>query len=170
MKILKELIPYIIIVIVVIIIRTFIVTPVRVNGSSMDPTLETNEILILKKYDRSYKRFDIVVLKYNNEKLVKRVIGLPDEVVEYKENKLYVDGELIEEEFLEKNVKTSDFDLILLGYEKIPNDYYLVLGDNREDSLDSRIIGLVSKEDILGTTTFSLFPFNKFGYINKKSK
>ena len=63
MKIIKELIPYIIIVICAILIRTFVVTPVQVDGSSMYPTLEDNQVLILKKYDKSFERFDIVVIK-----------------------------------------------------------------------------------------------------------
>ena len=60
MKIIKELIPYVIIIVVVVLIRTFIVTPVQVEGRSMVPTLQDNQILLLKKYQRNYKRFDIV--------------------------------------------------------------------------------------------------------------
>ena len=86
MKFIKELVPYIVIIVVVVLIRTFIVTPVQVDGESMYPTLLDNQILILKKYDHSYDRFDIVVFKYNNSKLVKRVIGLPGETVSYKNN------------------------------------------------------------------------------------
>ena len=87
-KIIKEIIPYIVIIFVVIIIRTFIITPVQVDGLSMYPTLNDNEILMLKKYDKNYKRFDIVVLKYQNEKLIKRIIGLPNEGINEIENKL----------------------------------------------------------------------------------
>ena len=64
MKIIKELIPYVVIIVTVVLIRTFIITPVQVDGLSMYPTLKDNEILLLKKYDKNYKRFDIVVLKY----------------------------------------------------------------------------------------------------------
>ena len=69
MKIIKELVPYVIIVLVVVLFRTFIITPVRVNGDSMNQTLKDGEILLLEKYDKKFKRFDIVVLKYNDEKL-----------------------------------------------------------------------------------------------------
>lgn len=164
MKFLKEVIPYIVIIVVVVLIRTFIITPVQVDGNSMYPTLDDNEILILKKYDKSYERFDIVVFKYNKSKLVKRIIGLPGEKVSYKDNELYINGEKMEDVKLE--TKTSDFTLEDLGYTIIPEGYYLVLGDNRNNSIDSRRIGLVSEHDIEGTTTFSIFPFNKFGFID----
>lgn len=165
-NILKESLPYVIIVLVVVLIRSFIVTPVRVQGSSMVPTLEDGEILLLKKYDKSYKRFDIVVLEHDSSKLIKRVIGLPGEHVEYRENRLYINGEEIEESFLPENLEFSDFDTILLGQEEIPSGYYLVIGDNRNNSTDSRIFGFVKKEEILGTTSFRLFPFKKIGGIS----
>ena len=159
MKLFKELLPYIMIVVVVVAIRAFIATPVRVDGASMNPTLEHGEILILKKYDRSLERFDIVVLDYNGEKLVKRVIGLPGEKIAYKDNKLYVDGKRVKEPF--EHEITDDFEL----EEQIPEGYYFVLGDNRINSTDSRMIGAISKEQIQGTTNFSIFPFDKFGTV-----
>ncbi len=162
MKILKELIPYIVIVIVVVLIRTFIVTPVLVNGSSMSPTLKDNELLILKKYDSSYSRYDIVVLDYKDEKLIKRVIGLPGETVEYRDGVLYIDGKETKDEFapITSDFKSSEF---MTG--AIPKGYYLVMGDNRNNSIDSRTIGLISKDEINGVTNFSLLPFGKFGKI-----
>ena len=158
-KIIKEIIPYVVIAIVVILIRTFLVTPVRVDGLSMYPTLKDNEILILNKYDQSYKRFDIVVIKYKEEKLIKRVIGLPGENIEYKNNKLYINGKLIEEKFI--NCDTENFKLDSLGYSKIPNDYYFVVGDNRDNSNDSRLIGVISKKEIKGTVKISVTSFKK---------
>lgn len=164
MKFIKEIIPYIIVVLVAILIRTFIVTPVQVDGESMYPTLDNNEILLLKKYDHSYERFDIVVFDYNRSKLVKRIIGLPGDYVEYKDNELYINNEKID---FELDAYTYDFNLSELGFKQIPEDYYLVLGDNRTNSIDSRRIGLIPKDSILGTTTFSIFPFDKFGKIEK---
>ena len=162
----KELIPYLIIIIVVVLIRSFVVTPVRVDGSSMYPTLKNGEILILKKFDKTYDRFDVVVVKYNGERLVKRIIGLPGEHIVYKDSKLYVNDELIDEKFLPSDLTFDDFDNILLGKNFIPEDYYCVVGDNRNNSTDSRIIGFIPKNDILGVTNFRLFPFNKIGTFN----
>lgn len=163
MKFIKELVPYIVIIVVVVLIRTFIVTPVQVDGESMYPTLLDNQILILKKYDHSYDRFDIVVFKYNNSKLVKRVIGLPGETVSYKNNILYINNKEIDN--IKLDAYTYDFDLSEIGFDKIPEGYYFVLGDNRINSLDSRMIGLIPEDSIMGATNFSIFPFKKFGSI-----
>ena len=163
MKWFKEIIPYIMIVIVVIFIRTFIITPVVVDGTSMNPTLLNNEILLLKKYDRSFKRFDVVVINYGEDKLIKRIIGLPGEHVKYNDNILYINGKVVEESFIDDN--TANYDLNIWGIDKIPEDYYFVMGDNRNNSTDSRIIGLIKKDNIVGTTSFAIFPFNRFGII-----
>lgn len=162
MKIIKEIIPYIVVIIIALLIRTFLFTPVKVDGSSMYPTLEDGEILILKKYDKSYERFDVAVIDYNGEKLVKRIIGLPGENIKYKNNKLYVDGEFVEEPV---ELETDNFSLLDLGYNTIPEDYYLVLGDNRYNSKDSRMIGLIKKDDILGTTSLRIWPIKKIGIL-----
>lgn len=162
MKIIKEIIPYIVVIIIALLIRTFLFTPVKVDGSSMYPTLEDGEILILKKYDKSYERFDIAVIDYNGEKLVKRIIGLPGENIKYKNNKLYVDGEFVEEPV---ELETDNFSLLDLGYNTIPEDYYLVLGDNRYNSKDSRMIGLIKKDNILGTTSLRIWPIKKIGIL-----
>lgn len=161
MKVVKEIIPYVIVVLIVVLIRSFVVTPVRVNGSSMYPTLENNELLLLKKYDKSYKRFDIIVFKYQDTRLVKRIIGLPGEHVKYQNKKLYINGKVVAENF--DKGETDNFDLNYLEYETIPKGYYFVMGDNRQNSTDSRIIGLVKKDIILGKTNFAFFPFKHFG-------
>ena len=163
MKIIKELIPYIIIIVVVVLIRSFIVTPVVVNGTSMYPTLKDKDIVLLKKFDKNIERFDIIVFNYNNSRLIKRVIGLPGEHVKYVNGILYINNEKIED--VELDVETYNFYLEDLGYDKIPDDYYFVLGDNREVSQDSRIIGLVSKKDICGVGVFRIFPLNKIGIV-----
>ena len=165
MKFIKELIPYLVIILVVVLFRTFIATPVRVDGSSMVPTLKNGDILILNKLTKNYKRFDIVVVKSNNTKLVKRIIGLPGENIEYKNNILYINGEEIADVTPEV---TDDFTLkSLYGINKIPEGYYFVMGDNRDGSSDSRDyrIGLIKRENIMGKTIFRIFPFNKIGTI-----
>ena len=156
MKIIKELIPYAVILVVVVLLRTFIATPVIVDGGSMDDTLHDGQILLLKKYDHSYERFDIVVFNYNGEKLVKRIIGLPGDHVKYENGALYINDELMDDPFASI---TRDYDLTYLGFDTIPEGYYFVLGDNRTKSSDSRVIGLISEDLIKGTTTFRLWPF-----------
>lgn len=167
MKKIKEISIYLLIIVMVILIRTFIITPVRVNGSSMDPTLRNGEIMILNKVkynNNDIKRFDIVVIKMNKELLIKRVIGLPNEEVKYVDNKLYINNEYVEETFLNEDVYTTNFSLSDINLEKIPENCYLVLGDNREVSLDSRIFGCFTKDKILGSANLVLFPFTKLGY------
>lgn len=156
MKFIKTIIPYIIIAATVIFIRTFILTPVIVSGSSMDDTLKDGELLLLKKYDKSYERFDIIVFDYGDSKLVKRIIGLPGETLEYKDGVLYINGEVVDDPFA---LATKDFKLSDLGIEVIPEGYYFVMGDNRSNSSDSRMIGPISEDTINGTTSFSLWPF-----------
>lgn len=165
-KIIKEVYPYFVIVLVVVLVRSFIITPAIVDGKSMYPTLNDNNIVILNKLDykiNGLKRFDIIVVDYNGEKLIKRVIGLPGEHIEYKNNMLFINGYLTNENFNHDN--TSDFKLEMIGYLKIPGDKYFVVGDNRNHSTDSRMIGLIDKKNIKGKVSLRLFPINKFGKI-----
>ncbi len=160
MKIIKELIPYVVIIIVIICIRSFLITPIVVEGSSMVPTLDGHEVMILKKFDQDYKRFDIVVVdkSFEGDNLIKRVIGMPGETIEYKSNKLYINDEVVSDPYAYGI--TKDFEKIKLG----KNEYFL-MGDNREISLDSRLLGPVKKNKIEGTTSFILYPFKKFGNV-----
>ncbi len=165
-KFIKEIYPYIVIIFVVVLFRIFIATPVRVDGASMNSTLMDGDVLILNKLDKTYKRFDIVVINFENTKLIKRIIGLPGESIEYKDNNLYINGELVND--IETS-RTSDFNLKeLYNIEKIPDGYYFVMGDNRGNSSDSRDyrIGLIKKKDIVGTTSIRIFPFNKISKFN----
>ncbi len=161
----KEILSYVIIIIVVVLFRTFIATPVRVDGDSMDDTLKNNNILILNKLDKSYNRFDIVVIKRGRSKLIKRIIGLPGEYIKYKNNELYINNKIIDDVSISR---TGDFDLKeLYDVDIIPPNYYFVMGDNRGLSLDSRYnqIGLIKKSDIVGTVSIRIFPFSKIGKI-----
>ena len=163
----KELISYIVIIVAIVLIRTFIATPVIVDGNSMVPNLINNQVLILYKLNKNYKRFDIVVIDHKvngtKEHLVKRIIGLPGEYIEYKDSKLFVNKKEVKEDFI--NVETIDFSLAKLGYLEIPESYYFVVGDNRGDSLDSRVLGLIPENEIKGKVKFSIFPFSRFGKI-----
>lgn len=165
-KIVKEYYPYVVVILVVVLLRTFIITPAIVDGPSMEPTLHDNNIILLNKLNyklEDIKRFDVVVVDWNGEKIIKRVIGMPGEHVEYKNGILYVDGFVVEENF--KHEETSDFKLETIGYLTIPGDKYFVVGDNRTNSTDSRVIGVFDKEDILGKASFRIFPINKIGKI-----
>ncbi len=159
MKFIKESIPYILIILAVILIRSYIVTPVRVDGDSMKPSFEDGQIVLLSKYYKKYERMDVIVFHYNGERLIKRVIGLPGEKVKIKDNNIYINDEIIPD--YADNVKTSDYTLEVT----IPEGYYFVLGDNRSSSLDSRVIGLINEKKISGRVTFRLFPFNKITKI-----
>ena len=132
MKIIKQITPYLIIIALVMLLRTFIITPIIVQGSSMNPTLLGNEIMILKKYDTNYKRFDIVVVNKSVEgdNLIKRVIGLPGETIKYSNDKLYINGEVLEDPYA--TGITGNFQELTLG-----KDEYFLMGDNRTVSLDS---------------------------------
>ncbi len=162
----KEIIEYIVLIIVVLLIRTYLFVPIMVSGNSMVPTLNNGDVMILNKFKylvNDIKRFDIVVVDYENEYIIKRVIGLPGDYIEYKNDILYVNSKKVEENY--NREFTDDFDLNDLNKKIIPNNYYLVLGDNRPISKDSRKIGLIDKKNIKGSTNFVLFPFSRFGKV-----
>ena len=157
----KEYFSYVIIIILVLLFKKFVATPIKVNGSSMFDTLHDGDIMILNIFDyllSGAKRFDIVVIDDGDEYLIKRVIGLPGETIEYKDNQLYVNGKKIKDNY--GSEKTEDFKT------KVPKDSYYALGDNRTNSRDSRYYGAFHKKKILGKTKLIIFPFNRFG--NKK--
>lgn len=159
MKIIKEIIPYIVIVLVVVLIRTFIITPVRVDGDSMKNTLKKGDILLLYKLG-SINRLDIIVLdeEKDNEKIIKRVIGLPGETVAIKKGKIYINNKVIDDEYAYG--ETSDYDKVTLE-----DDEYFILGDNRLISKDSRYFGPIKENEIKGKIVFRLFPFTKIGTV-----
>ena len=160
----KENLIYILIIILVILIKSFVVTPVRVRGRSMLNTLKNNDIMILNKLsykNNNIKRFDIVVVKNNDELIIKRVIGLPGEKISYKNNELFVNGKKVKENF--KKVKDDNLEDYTIDNEVVPKGYYFVLGDNRPESADSRIIGYIKKDKILGKCSYIIFPFNRIG-------
>ena len=159
MKVIKEVIPYIVIVVVVVLIRTFIITPVRVDGDSMKNTLKNGDILLLYKLS-SINRFDIIVLdeEKDNEKIIKRVIGMPGETVAIKNGKIYINDKVIDDEYAYG--ETSDYNKVTLR-----DDEYFILGDNRLISKDSRYFGPIKDNEIKGKIVFRLFPFTKIGTV-----
>lgn len=187
--------PFLIIVAFIIVIRCFIATPVRVNGSSMNPTLKNGDTMLLYKLTKKtkgIKRFDIVVIETDSGRLIKRVIGTPGDKIKYviekneSENEvgvLYINDEKIEEKFLSDEAKIGtcntvwedDYnicntqDTIFKGENHeivVPEGEYYVMGDNRINSKDSRMIGFIEDTNILGTTEIILFPFNRIKKVN----
>lgn len=163
-KFIKEYLPYILIIVAVLLIKRFVISPVNVVGDSMYPTLHDGYVMLLDeiyyKFDK-LDRFDIVVIKYKDssgksELIIKRVIGLPGDTVSYDKGKLYINGKYIKEKF--SHAETKDFGTVTLD-----DDEYFVMGDNRTVSLDSRYIGPIKTKDIRGRTIISIYPFNKFG-------
>ena len=150
---LKGIALYAIIFISVLIVVVYVFSFQIVIGDSMNPKYKDNNVLILSKINyRIFKvnRFDILSLKWNNQIVVKRVIGLPNEKIEYKNNNLYVNDELINYNF-ETLGNIKDFVITL------KDDEYYVVGDNRKDSIDSRNFGPINKKDIVGKTIFKIW-------------
>lgn len=140
-----------------------------VSGDSMAPTLKNNNYLIVKKDflgNKKYKRGDIIVfsatlktsLQDKNE-LVKRIIGIPGDVVRIENNHVYVNDLIISENYLTKEKTIGDLERVVE-----PGSYF-VLGDNRDVSLDSRenSIGLIKTNEILGEVIIKMFPFERVG-------
>lgn len=161
----KDSLKYLIVIAIVFFIALFVVSFEQVVGPSMKGTLDAGDVTIVNKLVykfRTIKRNEIVSINQKDKIMVKRVIGLPGEHIEYKDNKLYVNGSLV----LENNisVETKDFKLEDIGYETIPKDMYFVLGDNRNNSSDSREFGLVKKDEIIGKIVMRLYPFSKIKF------
>jgi signal peptidase I len=158
-------------------IRFFLFTPIVVDGESMMPTLEDGDRMIVNKIGYEVgepDRYDIVVFHAPEEKdYIKRVIGLPGDHVAYKNDQLYINGKPQEEPYLKPYKKeiiegtlTEDFTLEEIAQVSvIPEGYVFVMGDNRRYSKDSRMIGLVSMEEIIGSTNVIFWPPNEMGLV-----
>ena len=140
---LKDLGGYLLVLGLAIFLSTQVFFSYQVNGSSMYPTLQENErgIALRTNFFKQIKRFDIVVINYDGRYLVKRVIGLPGETIKYRNNKLYINNNLVLEDFLD-DTYTGDIE------ETLGVDEYFCLGDNRQSSADSRVYGAFMKESI----------------------
>lgn len=161
-KIWNSIKDYVYIVLIVVLIRTFLITPAAVSGSSMEDTLKSHDLVIINKLVyriKDIERFDIVVVKNeeDKDKIIKRIIGLPNEIIEYKNNKLYINGEEVKTKIEFKD--TDDFKV------ETKDDEYFVLGDNRPISKDSRILGNFNKKDIVGRVDIRFYPFDKVGHV-----
>lgn len=163
-------------IIVTALIFAFIITqfirPTLVRGESMYPTLEENDYLIINRITYKIgnpKHGDIIVfstdLKQENgedKDLVKRVIAVEGDHIKIEDSKVYINDKLMEEAYIHEEYTEGSTDII------IPENKVFAMGDNREESLDSRYeeVGLVDEEDIMGKVMIRLFPFNKIGTID----
>jgi signal peptidase I len=159
--------------VIVFTVRAFLFTPIIVDGASMNTTLQDQERMIVSKLGEP-ERFDIVVFHANEKQdYIKRVIGLPGDKIEYKNDTLYVNGKAYKEPFLDKqkkNIKgnlTKPFKLkdTVVGQSTVPEGHLFVMGDNRRNSTDSRQIGAIPIEDVLGTTSIVFYPIKDIRII-----
>lgn len=152
-------------------IRTFVAEARYIPSGSMLPTLEINDRLIIDKLGYRFKdpqRGDIVVfsptpaLQKENFKdaFIKRVIGLPGDKVQVKLGVVYVNDQPLQEQYIQEQ---PNYDY---GPVVVPQNQYLVLGDNRNNSYDSHYWGFVPRENIIGQAVIRFFPFNRMGGID----
>lgn len=163
----------------------FLILPSQVDGSSMFPNLQDNQILLTNRMVQifggpgkpissyNYQRGDIVVFKIDSyeKDIVKRVIGLPGERVMVKDGRLYINGQILNESYIDYSQYPAHEDSFMAeGVEKTvpPNSYFLV-GDNRPGSKDSRNaeIGFVERKNIKGSPFVRVYPFGEFKFLGR---
>ncbi len=151
---------YIIVVVAAILLFLYVISFMQVSGPSMEPTFKAGDLVFISKLHYRFgepKRGDILVFENNGLKnLIKRVIGLPGDKIEFKDNTLYLNDQPYKEDYLGEGIVTYDF-----KSDVIPENCYLVLGDNRPNSQDSRELGCIKKEQIIGKVIFRFWPVNK---------
>lgn len=176
-KVLREIISNLIFLLVVFgltfLFITFIAQRTEVSGQSMEPTLQDHDSLLVDKISYRFtdpKRFEIIIFPYkygNDQYFIKRVIGLPGETVRVDaEGKIYINDEILYEDYGAEIIQDPGraIDGVTLG----PDEYF-VMGDNRNHSMDSRevSVGNIHKKDILGRALIRIYPFTKFGRVEK---
>ncbi|ALX48679.1 signal peptidase I [Lentibacillus amyloliquefaciens] len=170
----KKIVPVVLVALVLaIIFRSSLFASYVVNGESMEPTLYDGNLLMVNKVAYNLTevdRFDIIVFHADKQDdYVKRVIGLPGDEIIYENDKLYINGEHVEEPFLEpfRNVNdtgpyTEDFTLKgVTDSKEVPEGKLFVMGDNRQDSLDSREIGFIDAETLVGKVDIKYWPVSE---------
>lgn len=150
----------------VFLLRAFVLEPIRVDGNSMQDTLQNNEYVLVTKYDyygRGPEFFDVVLCRYpgETESYIKRVVGLPGDMVELRGGDLFVNDVKVSQDFLTRR-GTMDYGPVL-----VPEDCYFVMGDNRPNSVDSRNaeVGPVERGNILGRAQLVIFPLSNWRTI-----
>lgn len=152
--------------VLVFMVRHFLFSPVVVSGQSMEPTFESENRIVISKIHK-LDHFDLIVFHAPNEKedYIKRVIGLPGDIVVMKDDKLFINGKEYEEKYVQANKDniykdqklTEDFEVT------VPEGQLFVLGDNRRHSTDSRKIGCIDEDSVVGKVEFRFYPFNSIG-------
>lgn len=149
-----------------VVIKTFIVGNYWIPSESMLPTIEVNDKVVVTNFSYWFdgpKRGDVVVFQYPldpKKDYIKRCIGEPGEVIEFKDSKLYVNGEQIAEPYLPEGLEFDDF-----GPVMVPEGSYFMCGDNRNHSADSRAWGFVEKQYIIGKAQFIYWPFARWSTL-----
>jgi signal peptidase I len=143
--------------VVALLINLFVIQSTYVHGTSMEPNLHTDQRLIVEKVSyrlRPPHRGDIVVVAIDTSDvpLIKRVIGLPGETVQIRDNRVWVDGIVLEERYL-ADVAQRNY-----GPVEVPPGHVFVMGDNRSASNDSRVFGAVPMDQIVGRAWLSFWP------------
>jgi signal peptidase I len=157
-----------------VVIYLFLVQPHQVKGSSMLPNFIDGEYILTDKISNRFKNYelgDVIVFKAPKDHeidFIKRIIGLPGDVVKISAGKVYVNNTLLREKYLPVDFTTNpgmflrnDSDII------VPPNEYVVLGDNRNHSSDSREWGFVKKEEIIGKAWFRYWPVSQVGFVPK---
>jgi signal peptidase I len=172
----KDYIKYIILDILIaavvsVLLITYVASAYKIEGNSMQTALNDQERVIITKLgvkDGNIDRFDIVVLyKPDDPKksIIKRVIGLPEEIIEIRKGDVYINNKKLDEPYLKKNPKDLMYRSITMKPLLIGKSHYFVIGDNRPVSQDSRTFGPVPAKYIYGKTLFRYWPFSRFGTI-----
>ena len=151
-----------------VLIVVFVVQPVKVEGTSMQPRLENDERIFVNKFEYTFssiKRGDIIVFWFPDDpekSYVKRVIGLPGETVELRNGRVFIDGNELQEPYLDTEHNQSMHDN---SVTKVKEHYFFVMGDNRDNSSDSRIWGLVPEKYIYGKAFFRYWKPEDIGFL-----
>ncbi len=147
-----------------VLISTLLLPVLRVTGASMTPTLQNDQVLLCNKLAQP-DRGDIIAFYYNNKVLIKRVVGLPGDVVDITEDgTVCLNGETLEEPYVSE-LAVGECD-IQLPYQ-VPENRFFVMGDHRAVSIDSRStsVGCIAEENIIGIIFFRILPLRERGFF-----